>query len=81
VHLGNSEQWVLMRGQRRDNLVLLFLHGGPGMPVMYLAHHFQCPLESDFTIIRWDRRGAGKSLTDLSVSKPSSAATESLWVS
>jgi pimeloyl-ACP methyl ester carboxylesterase len=31
------------------------------MPAMYLAHAFQRPLESDFLMVHWDRRGAGKS--------------------
>jgi pimeloyl-ACP methyl ester carboxylesterase len=75
LRLGNADQWVLTRGKRGDNPVLLFLHGGPGMPIMYLAHHFQRSLESDFTVVQWDRRGAGKSydpnlpLESLSVSQ------------
>jgi pimeloyl-ACP methyl ester carboxylesterase len=52
---------VLIRGQR-DKPILLFLHGGPGMPAMYLAYAFQRPLERDFLVVQWDRRGAGKSL-------------------
>jgi pimeloyl-ACP methyl ester carboxylesterase len=39
----------------------LFLHGGPGMPMMYLAHRFQRDLESEFLVVHWDQRGAGKS--------------------
>ena len=31
------------------------------MPMMYLAYKFQRPLEEAFTIVQWDRRGAGKS--------------------
>jgi pimeloyl-ACP methyl ester carboxylesterase len=31
------------------------------MPTMYLAHDFQRELESNFTVVQWDRRGAGKS--------------------
>jgi len=27
---------------------------------MYLAHEFQRPLEDDFVVVQWDRRGAGK---------------------
>jgi pimeloyl-ACP methyl ester carboxylesterase len=29
---------------------------------MYLAHDFQRELERDFTVVQWDRRGAGKSI-------------------
>ena len=61
VNLGGMAQHILIRGSSRSNPVLLFLHGGPGMPLMYLAHAFQKPLEEDFLVVQWDRRGAGKS--------------------
>lgn len=64
VTLGGYEQAVLIRGQDRKSPLLLFLHGGPGMPAMYLAHAFQRPLEEDFTVVHWDQRGAGKSYRD-----------------
>jgi pimeloyl-ACP methyl ester carboxylesterase len=59
VVLNGAPQWILIRG-RPDKPIVLFLHGGPGMPVMYLAHAFQRLLESDFLVVQWDRRGAGK---------------------
>jgi len=61
VTLGGTPQWVLIRGRSLENPLVLFLHGGPGMPLMYLAHSFQGDLENDFIVVQWDRRGAGKS--------------------
>jgi pimeloyl-ACP methyl ester carboxylesterase len=61
LDLNGARQWVLIRGADRARPVLLFLHGGPGMPAMYLAHAWQRPLEEDFVVVHWDRRGAGKS--------------------
>jgi pimeloyl-ACP methyl ester carboxylesterase len=63
ITLGGSPQWVLIRGANRSNPLLLFLHGGPGMPTMYLAHDFQQELEQNFVVVQWDRRGAGKSFS------------------
>lgn len=61
VMLGGARQAVLLRGADSTRPVVLFLHGGPGMPTMYLAHAFQGPLESEFLMVQWDRRGAGRS--------------------
>ena len=61
VDLGGVPQSVLIRGHDTRNPVLLFLHGGPGMPAMFLAHDFQRAMERDFVMVHWDRRGAGKS--------------------
>ncbi|UCC71490.1 MAG: alpha/beta hydrolase [Gemmatimonadota bacterium] len=64
VTLGSLDQYVLIRGHDAGNPILLFLHGGPGMPMMYLAHAFQRELERDFLVVHWDQRGAGKSYSE-----------------
>jgi proline iminopeptidase len=61
IALGGVPQWVLIRGRSAKNPVVLFLHGGPGMPAMSLAHAWQRPLEDEFVMVQWDRLGAGKS--------------------
>jgi pimeloyl-ACP methyl ester carboxylesterase len=61
VRIGGVDQYILIRGNDASLPVLLFLHGGPGMPAMYLAHSFQRELEEEFVVVQWDRRGAGKS--------------------
>jgi len=61
VELGQFKQWILIRGEHRSSPILLFLHGGPGMPMMYLEYAFGHELEKDFIVVCWDRLGAGKS--------------------
>jgi pimeloyl-ACP methyl ester carboxylesterase len=56
------EQWFHARGLDRRNPVLLYLHGGPGTPMMPFSHVFQSGMEGDFTVVHWDQRAAGKTL-------------------
>ena len=61
VTLGGWPQTIRIRGDDRiKNPVLLFVHGGPGLPEMPVAQR-NADLERIFTIVQWDQRGAGKS--------------------
>jgi pimeloyl-ACP methyl ester carboxylesterase len=62
VNIGGIEQWITMRGQDRDNPVLLFLHGGPGDVTNPWSFALFAPLEKHFTVVQWDERGAGRTL-------------------
>lgn len=64
IRLGGEDQWILVRGRDRTKPIVLILHGDPGRPEMYMAHAFQRPLERDFVVVQWDRRGTGKSYFD-----------------
>jgi pimeloyl-ACP methyl ester carboxylesterase len=58
--IGGIEQWISIRGQRRDNPVLLVVHGGPGFALSLLPRHTFFEWTKDFTLALWDQRGAGK---------------------
>src|SRR5215216_534758 len=61
VRVGGVDQWIQIRGEDRDNLVLLVLHGGPGWPNAVFTLPLR-PWERHFTVVQWDHRGAGKTL-------------------
>jgi len=60
VKLGGVEQFINIRGKNTDNPVIIWLHGGPGSPDTYFTTTFQLKLEADYTFIRWDQRGCGR---------------------
>lgn len=63
VNLGGVEQTITLRGNDTSNPILLFLHGGPGMPSSPWAtwNEYHAELEKHFILVHWDQRGAGKS--------------------
>ncbi len=63
IILGGINQWISIRAKNTKNPILLYLHGGPGTPVMPLFRHFQAPLEDYFNVVQWEQRGAGKSFS------------------
>ncbi|WP_433943806.1 alpha/beta fold hydrolase [Paenibacillus sp. SN-8-1] len=59
VHIGGIDQWITIRGEDRNNPVLLFIHGGPASPYS-IFNPLLRQWEKYFTIVQWDQRGAGK---------------------
>jgi pimeloyl-ACP methyl ester carboxylesterase len=60
VEIGGMEQYLQIRGEDKDNPVILWLHGGPGFPLTYLSSYYQKDLEADYTIVCWEQRGCGR---------------------
>jgi len=61
IKIGGIDQWIYIRTKDVNNPIVLFLHGGPGNPSVYVLREFQEPLEKHFNIVQWEQRGSGKS--------------------
>jgi pimeloyl-ACP methyl ester carboxylesterase len=61
IELGGVPQAIYLRGLDRRRPVLLFVHGGPGVPSMPGAREFGRLLEEYFVVVHWDQRGSGNS--------------------
>ena len=62
VELGGIEQWITIRGENRDNPVLLLLHGGPGDATNPWTYAVFRTWLRHFTVVQWDQRGTGRTL-------------------
>ncbi len=63
ITLGGLKQWIFIRGTDQKNPVLIFLHGGPGAPLLGMSssRKYDAEMIKHFTVVHWDQRGAGKS--------------------
>lgn len=61
VNINGVRQGMIISSTDVGNPVLLFLHGGPGMPEYCLTQRYPTGLETLFTVVWWDQRGAGLS--------------------
>ncbi len=67
--IGGLDQYLIIRGQNKNNPVLLYLHGGPGSPEFAFFRVQNKSIEKYFTVVHWEQRGAGKSFNpDIPVS-------------
>jgi pimeloyl-ACP methyl ester carboxylesterase len=70
VNLGGIEQWITVRGNNDEAPVLLLLHGGPGDVQSPLVETYR-DYETDFILVQWDQRGAGKTYEKYKEQTPS----------
>ena len=63
VEIGGIKQAIMINGKNANNPVLVFLHGGPGFPMLPFAPFSESMrlLEEQYTIVYWEQRGTGKS--------------------
>lgn len=63
IKINGVYQWLLIRGEDRDNPIILFLHGGPGTSQIGYISPYQRELEKNYIVVNWDQRGSGLSYT------------------
>lgn len=61
IEINGVRQGMFIKSKDASNPVLLFLHGGPGMPEYFLTKNNPTGLEDEFTVVWWEQRGAGLS--------------------
>jgi pimeloyl-ACP methyl ester carboxylesterase len=61
VNINGVEQGMFIKSKDSNNPVLLFVHGGRGMPEYWLTQRYPIGLEDHFTVVWWEQRGAGLS--------------------
>jgi len=60
VMISGIKQYIQIRGEKRDNPILLFLHGGPGGAISGVCHVMQDEWEKHFIVVNFDQRNSGK---------------------
>jgi pimeloyl-ACP methyl ester carboxylesterase len=61
VKINGVEQGMFIKSKDATHPVLLFVHGGPGMPEYWLTQRYPTGLEDYFTVVWWEQRGTGLS--------------------
>ncbi|MBK6488474.1 MAG: alpha/beta hydrolase [Gemmatimonadetes bacterium] len=61
VEINGVRQGMFIKSRDPSNPVLLFVHGGTGMPEYFLNRQYPTGFEDYMTVVWWDRRGAGLS--------------------
>lgn len=61
IEVNGTKQWLLIRAADQTKPVVLFVHGGPGYPLMWYSRGFDDAFIKDFVVVHWDQRRVGKS--------------------
>ena len=76
VTINGTKMGMIIKSKDTTRPVLLFVHGGVGMPEYFFNEAHPSHLEELFTVVWWDQRGAGLSY-DSSI-KPEEMTTEQM---
>ncbi len=60
VSIGDSKQYIRLKGDAIEHPLLLFLNGGPGDSVLGAMDKMFGALQKEFIVVLWDQRKTGK---------------------
>ena len=60
IDLEGEQQYIHIMGKDTSNPVILFLHGGPGVPSNWVEYCWADYLTDEYTVVFWDQRGCGR---------------------
>ena len=63
VDINGVQQGMFITAKDKSKPVLLFLHGGPGMPEFAISQNYPAVLEDHFVVCWWAQRGSGLSFS------------------
>lgn len=69
VEINGVKMGMIIKSKNTSNPVLLFIHGGPGMPEYPLTETYPTEFDEYFTVVWWDQRGSGLSYSSDILSK------------
>lgn len=61
IAINDTKLEVMIRGEDKNNPIIIFVHGGPCCSEIPYVRKYQREWEKDFTIVHYDQRGCGKS--------------------
>ena len=61
VDINGTKQWINIYGEKIENPVLLYLHGGPGSSTSDIDYVITRKWADVYTVVTWDQRNCGKS--------------------
>lgn len=78
IDVNGIKQGMFIRGENPQNPVILYLHGGPGTPLLPFISYLEESerMEKYFTMCYWDQRGSG--MTYSSSTDPSTMTLEQM---
>ena len=61
IDVNGLRQGIFIRGENSQNPIVLYLHGGPGTPMLQFITYLEkeVRLEKYFTVCYWEQRGSG----------------------